>query len=92
MSEITPFDKEEKELFESIEQDEWQETKKMDHFQKQAKNFADSTLRKDKRMNIRIAERDLNNLKIRALQEGLPYQTLVSMILHKYITGQLKEN
>ena len=50
-----------------------------------------STLRKDKRMNIRISERDLKNLKIRALEAGIPYQTLVFMVLHKYLTGKLKE-
>ena len=42
-------------------------------------------------MNIRIAKRDLEGLKTRALEEGLPYQTLVSSILHKYVTGKLRE-
>ena len=43
-------------------------------------------------MNIRISERDLRSLKIRALEEGIPYQTLVSMIIHKYLSGKLKED
>ena len=42
-------------------------------------------------MNIRISERDLKALQRRALQEGLPYQTLVSSILHKYLSGSLNE-
>jgi predicted DNA binding CopG/RHH family protein len=42
-------------------------------------------------MNIRITERDLRNLKVRAAEEGVQYQTLVTMILHKYVTGQLVE-
>ena len=39
----------------------------------------------EKRMNIRISERDIRNLKIKAMEEGLSYQTLVSMIIHKYL-------
>lgn len=42
-------------------------------------------------MNIRIAKRDLDGLRERALEEGIPYQTLVSSILHKYVTGRLRE-
>ncbi len=42
-------------------------------------------------MNIRIAQRDLEGLKTKALEEGMPYQTLVASILHKYVTGKLKE-
>jgi predicted DNA binding CopG/RHH family protein len=42
-------------------------------------------------MNIRIAKRDLDGLKAKAIEEGVPYQTLVSSILHKYVIGKLKE-
>lgn len=86
------YDKEEKDLIESIEQGEWVSsgTEKTGEIE-QAAEIAKRTLRKDKRMNIRISERDLRNLKIKALEEGLPYQTLVSMILHKYVTGRLQE-
>jgi predicted DNA binding CopG/RHH family protein len=56
-----------------------------------AEEYAESTMRKDKRMNIRISERDLKNLKIKAMEEGIPYQTLVSMIIHKYLAGKLEE-
>lgn len=52
---------------------------------------ARSTMRKDRRMNVRISERDMRNLKIRAAKEGIPYQTLVTMVLHKYVTGRLTE-
>ena len=58
---------------------------------KQFKTAAKNTLLKDQRMNIRIAQRDLEGLKTKALEEGMPYQTLVASILHKYITGKLKE-
>ena len=87
------YDEEEKELIESIENEEWMpvaENKKNEI--EEAIENAKRTLRKDKRMNIRISERDLKNLKVKALEEGIPYQTLVSMILHKYVNGKLKES
>jgi predicted DNA binding CopG/RHH family protein len=55
---IKPLDKEEKELIESIKNDEWKPVKNMDEFKIQAQKYAESTIKKDKRMNIRISERD----------------------------------
>jgi predicted DNA binding CopG/RHH family protein len=52
---------------------------------------AEETFKKDKRINIRISSRDLTSLRRRALEEGIPYQTLVSSILHKYISGGLRD-
>ena len=52
---------------------------------------AEETFRKDKRINIRISSRDLESLQRRALEEGIPYQTLVSSILHKYVSGGLHD-
>jgi predicted DNA binding CopG/RHH family protein len=87
-----PLDTEEKELMESIENNEFVSvSEKKEEQIKDAIERANATLKKDKRMNIRISERDLKNLKIRALEEGIPYQTLVSMVLHKYLSGKLKE-
>ena len=45
--------------------------------------------RKDKRVNIRVPAPDLEQLQVRAMQEGLPYQSLIASILHRYVTGQL---
>ena len=50
---------------------------------------AAQTFKKDKRINIRLSSRDLSAIQRRALAEGMPYQTLVSSILHKYISGSL---
>ncbi len=86
-----PVDEEEQELIESIANDEWKEAEEEGKYKRQAVEYAEATLKKDKRMNIRISERDLKNLKIKALEEGLPYQTLVSMVLHKYVSGKLEE-
>ena len=90
---IKPFDNEEADLIESIEKGEWEPLPENEQIAeiKKAKMYAEATMKKDKRMNIRISERDLKNLKIKALEEGIPYQTLVSMVLHKYVTGKLKE-
>lgn len=53
---------------------------------------ARNTQRKDKRVNIRISEKDLALLRERASIEGIPYQTLMSSVLHKYVSGRLKED
>ena len=86
-----PLDSEENELIESIRRDEWEEAKDVRKLKKQALEYAEATVKKDKRMNIRISERDLRNLKRKALEEGIPYQTMVSLVLHKYLTGRLSE-
>ena len=84
------FTKDEKELIESVEQGEWRSIKKLDDEISRARQVAEETFRKDQRMNIRISKRDLSNLKIRAMEEGIPYQTLVASIIHKYLTGRLQ--
>ena len=89
--EIIFLDEEEKELIESIESGEWVRVRDEENEKKKAIEAAKRTIRKNKRMNIRISERDLRDLKARALEEGIPYQTLVSMILHKYLSGKLKD-
>ena len=83
--------KEEKELLESVERDEWKSIPNLKEEIKKSKMYAKATIAKDQRMNIRIAKKDLNALKIKAVEEGLPYQTLVSSILHKYLSGRLVE-
>ena len=52
---------------------------------------AKQTLKKNKNINIRITENDLSSIKMKAAREGLPYQTLIGSLLHKYASGYLKE-
>ncbi len=52
---------------------------------------ARATATKDKRVNIRLSSGDLNDIQVKALQEGIPYQTLIASVLHKYVTGRLHE-
>ncbi|MFP4362254.1 MAG: CopG family antitoxin [Spirochaetia bacterium] len=83
--------REEKELIESVESGEWQSVQNFGQFKKELKEAARQTSIKDYRINIRISKRDVEALKTKALEEGIPYQTLVTSILHKYVTGNLKD-
>ena len=53
--------------------------------------IAQNTVKKNRKINIRIADNDLSALKRRAAREGIPYQTLIGSILHKFVSGFLKE-
>jgi predicted DNA binding CopG/RHH family protein len=79
------------ELLVSYENEEWQSVKNIKEQASQYQVYARATFRKAKRVNIRISENDLLNLQKRALREGIPYQTLISSVLHKYISGTLTE-
>jgi predicted DNA binding CopG/RHH family protein len=52
---------------------------------------ARATAIKDKRVNIRLSSVDLLDIQAKALEEGMPYQTLIASVLHKYVTGKLSE-
>jgi predicted DNA binding CopG/RHH family protein len=78
-------------LLASYENQEWQSVKNVKERTAQYQAYARTTFRKDKRVNIRISEKDLIDLQKRAMREGIPYQTLISSVLHKYISGVLSE-
>lgn len=84
------LDSEEQELLEAYESGEFETDLDSDRREYVAK-AAEDTFKKDKRINIRISSRDLEALQRRALEEGLPYQSLVSSVLHKYVSGGLKD-
>jgi predicted DNA binding CopG/RHH family protein len=52
---------------------------------------ARATAIKDRRVNIRLSSGDLSDIQVKALEEGVPYQTLIASVLHKYVTGRLIE-
>jgi predicted DNA binding CopG/RHH family protein len=87
----TKLTKEEKEILDSFEKDEWIPVTNLEKRKKELVAYARNTMRKDKRLNIRISERDLLELQRKAVNEGLPYQTYVSSIIHKFINGSLIE-
>jgi len=82
--------KEEAALEKEIENGEWVAVPDMTKEIKKYRTHAHNALNKIKKINIRMSDWDYNNIKLRAVQEGLPYQTLVSSIIHKYLTGQIK--
>ncbi len=82
------LDREERELQESIEKEEWisdlTETERI-----QYEEYARHSLTKRRRINIRMTERDLKRIQAKAIEEGIPYQSLISMLIHKYNEGKL---
>ena len=84
-----PIDQEEKDLMESIEREEWEPVKNFDHEKKKAMAAARNTLKKDKRINLRLTQKDYHQIQIKAIEEGIPYQTLISSIVHKYLNGSI---
>jgi len=80
-----------KELIQSIEDGEWKSVTNFEEIKKNLLAAASGTALKDYRINVRISKRDVEALKTKALEEGIPYQTLVTSILHKYVAGRLKE-
>lgn len=84
------LDREEEELIASFERDEWQSVKGVKKEIESSQKSAHRTLRKDIRINIRLSSADISNIKQMAEVEGLPYQTLISSILHRYAAGHLR--
>lgn len=87
---MTAPDQEETELLQAFEQGMLASVASKDALAK-LKAAARATAVKDKRVNIRLSSGDLSDIQVRALQEGVPYQTLIASILHKYVTGRLAE-
>ena len=85
------LDEEEKDIRQSYERDEWVPVKNKKQETKKLQQYARNTLAKDKRINIRMSSKDLDQVQTIAAQEGIPYQTLVSSIIHKYVSGYLVE-
>ena len=85
------LDRKEKDLLESVERGEWKSIPRAKSEAKRYQKYAEATFKKDRRINIRISSKDLEALQKRALEEGLPYQTLISSLLHKYASGRLVE-
>jgi predicted DNA binding CopG/RHH family protein len=85
------LDEEERDIVESSETGEWIPGKNPQNEKMRLRKYARSTLQKDKRINIRMSSKDLDQVQVLAAQEGIPYQTLVSSIIHKYVSGYLIE-
>ena len=79
------LDKEEKQILKDIEAGKYKRVKNFEGEKKKAMEAARYTLNKTRNINIRLTEKTLLKLKAKAIEEGIPYQTLASSILHKYV-------
>ena len=88
---MAKLDDYEKDILQSYERDEWIPVDNLEEKKEEYAQYAKVTYLKNKRINIRISEKDFIEIKSKSKEEGIPYQTLVSSIIHKYVTGQLVE-
>lgn len=84
------LDGEEVKILQDFERGEFRSVNNFKEAKLKLEEAARDFLQKDKRINIRISSRDLEALQKRAQKEGMPYQTLISSTLHKFVTGKLK--
>jgi predicted DNA binding CopG/RHH family protein len=85
------LDKYEREVVEGFEKENPKSVPNVKREMARYRAYAKATFQKNRRVNIRLSERDLDGIQRRAVEEGLPYQTLMSSVLHKFVTGQLTE-
>ena len=83
------LDKEEKEILKEYETGQLKLSKPSEKELSAIKAAAVSTFKKDKRVTIRLYDHDFKGIQKKALQLGIPYQTLISGIIHRYIEGDL---
>jgi predicted DNA binding CopG/RHH family protein len=87
MKKATFSDEEERKLMAAYERGEFKPVKDQKRAKRTAVQAAKRYGRKDARINIRLSSADLEMLKQRAMEEGLPYQSLIASVLHKYVSG-----
>ncbi len=83
------LNKEEQDILDSFERGEWKSVSNLKAEINKHREYARKTLKKDKRINIRISSKVLEEIQAIAIEDGMPYQTLISSILHRYVTGRL---
>ena len=89
---MSKLDQEEQEILEAYESGTTKRAKNATQIQQRHQEYAEAMFRKDARINIRLTSKDLRGLQKRALAEGIPYQTLIASVLHKYVEGRLRES
>ncbi len=86
------MDTEERDILDRFERGELRTAPGADREMEDAREAAHNTFKKTRRVNLRVTERDYMLVRARAREEGIPYQTLLSSIIHKYVSGRLSEN
>jgi len=89
---MSKLSSEEREILKAFNKGNLKRSKKAADTQKWHQEYAEAMFKKDARINIRLSTKDLRGLQKKALAEGIPYQTLVASILHKFVEGRLHEN
>jgi len=85
------LDKEEKKILDSYEKGQIKVRRPTREEIKEIKEAAEKTFRKNKRITIRLYDHDYKGIQKKAIQKGIPYQTLISGMIHQYIEGDLVE-
>lgn len=88
---MTKHDQEEREILKALDAGNLKRSRAANTIRERHQHYAEAMLHKDARINIRLPTKDLRGLQKKALAEGIPYQTLVGSILHKYVEGRLHE-
>ena len=87
-----PLDEEEKKWMDDVENGNLKSVSNLDREISEITESTKQSFSKGLRVNIRVTDFDLNKLKAKAIEEGMPYQTLIGSILHQYVTGKLVRN
>ena len=85
------LDKEERDILDSFERGEWKPVANRRQEIARHVAYARNTLAKDRRVNIRISSKDLEELQAMAAEDGMPYQTLMASVLHRFVSGRFME-
>jgi predicted DNA binding CopG/RHH family protein len=85
------LDKEEKEILDAYDKGAMKLTSPSKSDKAKIKSIAEKTFRKDRRVTIRLYDHDLKGIQKKALKKGMPYQTLISGMIHQYVEGDLVE-
>jgi predicted DNA binding CopG/RHH family protein len=83
------MDSEERAILEAFDQGQLVQAKSRDQLLAEHRQIAANSMKKDASINIRLSSRDLRALQAQAMREGIPYQTLVASLLHKFVAGTL---
>jgi predicted DNA binding CopG/RHH family protein len=86
------IDREEQGILDSVARGEWRSVKNLKSEIKRHQQYARNTLKKDRRVNIRVSSKDLEELQAIAVADGIPYQTLMSSVLHRFVGGRLVDS
>ena len=85
------MDKEEREILDAYDKGKLKLSSPTKDEQSKIQKMAEQTFRKDRRVTIRLYDHDLKGVQKKAMEKGMPYQTLISAMIHQYVEGDLVE-